>query len=98
MSTRIIALVLMAMQAALPASAAQNATKSPQDQDTIKLGTATVHMDVIVTDKSGRRINGLKASDFEVTDEGKAQAVDFFTAIEGSRVTVADGRAAGAEG
>ncbi|HVF88668.1 MAG TPA: VWA domain-containing protein [Blastocatellia bacterium] len=97
MSTRIIALVLVAMQA-LPVLAAQNATKSPQDQDTIKLGTATVQMDVIVTDKSGRRINGLKSSDFEVMDEGKAQAVDFFTAIEGSRVTVADGRAAGTEG
>ncbi|HYP28382.1 MAG TPA: VWA domain-containing protein [Blastocatellia bacterium] len=100
MSTKLIAIVLILAMQAVQALALQSTAARGQDQDTIKLGTATVQMDVIVTDKSGRRINGLKASDFEVLDEGKPQVLDFFTAIEGSRVTAADGRAAdgGGEG
>src|SRR5437868_9628872 len=53
--------------------------------ETLRVGTAAVQMDVLVTDKNGRRITGLTAADFEVQDEGKAQVVDYFTAIEDSR-------------
>lgn len=53
--------------------------------ETLRVGTAAVQMDVLVTDKNGRRITGLTATDFEVLDEGKAQAIDYFTAIEDSR-------------
>src|SRR3989442_6038958 len=52
--------------------------------ETLRVGTAAVQMDVLVTDKSGRRVTGLTAPDFAVLDEGKAQAVDYFTAIEDS--------------
>jgi VWFA-related protein len=45
-----------------------------------------VQTDVIVTDKTGRRIKGLTAADFTVLDEGKPQLVDYFTAIEGDQV------------
>ncbi|HVF92100.1 MAG TPA: VWA domain-containing protein [Blastocatellia bacterium] len=57
-----------------------------KDDDTIRIGTGAVQMDVIVTDKSGRRINGLTEADFELLDEGIAQPLDFFSAIESLRV------------
>ncbi|MBV9211370.1 MAG: VWA domain-containing protein, partial [Acidobacteria bacterium] len=58
-----------------------------QDQqvETVKVGTAVVQVDAVVTDKSGRRVTGLNAADFQVSDEGAAQTVDYFSAIEGSR-------------
>lgn len=55
-----------------------------QQDETVRIGTAVVQTEAIVTDKSGRRINGLKSSDFAVLDDGKPQAVDYFAAIEGS--------------
>ncbi|HVF92101.1 MAG TPA: VWA domain-containing protein [Blastocatellia bacterium] len=61
-----------------------SAPAKEQDQDTIRLGTSTVQLDVIVTDKSGRRINGLTAADFEVIDEKTPRKIDFFAAFEGS--------------
>ncbi|HEY0545560.1 MAG TPA: VWA domain-containing protein [Pyrinomonadaceae bacterium] len=59
---------------------------SKQDQvETVRVGTAVVQVDAVVTDKSGRRVTGLTAADFQVMDEGATQNVDFFSAIEGSR-------------
>jgi VWFA-related protein len=62
-----------------------SAQQNPQDE-TVKVTTTVVQTEAIVTDKSGRRIKGLTAADFTVLDEGKPQSVDFFTAIESSRV------------
>lgn len=74
--------------------AAANPT-APQGQDeTIRVGTTVVQMDVIVTDKTGRRIKNLTATDFQVLDEGAPQVVDYFTAIEGSSAVRADNRTA----
>ena len=59
----------------------------PREQDeTIRIATASVQIDVIVTDKSGRRVTGLTPADFQVTDEGVPRTVDYFTNIEASRV------------
>jgi len=55
-----------------------------EPMDTLRVGTAVVQMDVLVTDKSGRHINGLTPADFEVSDDGKFQSIDYFTAIENS--------------
>jgi VWFA-related protein len=43
-----------------------------------------VNLDVVVTDKQGNRIRGLKASDFEVREEGKPQAITNFAEYESS--------------
>ena len=77
-----VALLLMISSVAV--LFAQQETKQ-EPADTLRVGTAAVQMDVLVTDKNGRRITGLTATDFQVLDEGKAQAVDYFTAIEDSR-------------
>jgi VWFA-related protein len=76
-----VALLLMISSVAV--LFAQQETKQ-EPADTLRVGTAAVQMDVLVTDKNGRRITGLTATDFQVLDEGKAQAVDYFTAIEDS--------------
>ena len=68
-----------------PATPSAKQDTSQQD-DTIRVGTAVVQTEAIVTDKNGKRVAGLTASDFQVMDEGAPQAIDFFTVIEGSRV------------
>ncbi|MBC7910516.1 MAG: VWA domain-containing protein [Pyrinomonadaceae bacterium] len=68
-----------------PAASSAKQDTSQQD-DTIRVGTAVVQTEAIVTDKNGKRINGLTASDFQVMDDGAPQTIDFFTVIEGSRV------------
>ncbi|HYP29301.1 MAG TPA: VWA domain-containing protein [Blastocatellia bacterium] len=92
MYTRLLAITLLVISVAaqaLPQQLHQQAPAQPepQDEDTIRIGTGAVQMDVIVTDKSGRRINGLTEADFELLDEGVPQPLDFFSAIESSRVT-----------
>jgi VWFA-related protein len=61
-------------------------TPAKQDQiETVTVGTSVVQLDAVVTDKSGRRVTGLTAADFQVADEGTPQTLDFFAAIEGAR-------------
>ncbi|HXT64872.1 MAG TPA: VWA domain-containing protein [Pyrinomonadaceae bacterium] len=61
--------------------------RAPSAQDeTIKIATASVQIDVIVTDKSGRRVAGLTPADFQVVDEGTPRTIDYFTNIEASHV------------
>ncbi len=85
MSAAFLGLLVFATQIVPVVS--QTPTPSPQQEETITVGTAAVQLEAIVTDKTGRRINGLTAADFQVLDEGKSQTLDFFTAIESSRVS-----------
>lgn len=94
MRKRILA-TLLALAFIAPAARTQQTPPPPPTQppaaagqeETVRVGTSAVHVDVIVTDKSGRRITGLTASDFRVTDEKQPVTVDYFAAIEGSRVS-----------
>jgi Ca-activated chloride channel homolog len=45
---------------------------------TFRTGVDLVHFTVIVTDKQGVPVTGLKAEDFEVMEEGKAQTISYF--------------------
>ena len=84
MKTKVVAAFLLALSN-LIAVCAQQQPKTPQEPiETIRVGTTAVQMDLVVTDKSGRRINGLTADDFVLLDDGKQQTIDYFTAIEGS--------------
>ena len=49
---------------------------------TFRAGVDLVHFGVIVTDKQGKPILGLKAHDFEVLEEGKPQTLQFFAGGE----------------
>ncbi len=48
------------------------------DDDVITIETALVVSELLVLDKNGRVVNGLKASDFMITEEGAPQQVGHF--------------------
>ena len=48
-------------------------------QQRIKTGVDVVNFSVILTDKQGAPITGLKAEDFEVVEEGKSQTITYFS-------------------
>jgi Ca-activated chloride channel homolog len=47
-------------------------------QQTFRAGVDLVHFSVVVIDKQGSPINGLKAEDFELIEEGKPQTISYF--------------------
>lgn len=46
---------------------------------TIRASTHLVLVDVIVTDKQGKHVDGLRAEDFSIQEKGKNQRIAFFT-------------------
>jgi Ca-activated chloride channel homolog len=47
-------------------------------QQRFKGGVDLVHFSVVITDKQGSPITGLKREDFEVVEEGKSQSISYF--------------------
>src|SRR5215204_2729259 len=91
MRKRILA-TLLALAFIAPAARSQQAQPPPApagagQEETVRIGSAAVHIDLIVTDKSGRRITGLSASDLQVLDEKQPVTLDYFAAVEGSRLS-----------
>jgi len=78
-------IILLALCAGVPSALSQQPVSRNQDE-TLRISTASVQIDVIVTDKTGRHVTDLTPSDFQVTDEGVSRPVDYFTNIERSRV------------
>jgi len=74
----ILAAILLGVLA-LPFALAQEKAA----ETTIKTTASNVLIDVIVTDRHGRHVPGLKAADFVVYDDGIAQKIDSFTASAG---------------
>ncbi len=71
MFKRRVALTIAAVAAAAMTAGAQ--------QQRFKAGVDLVHFSVVVTDKQGSPITGLRPDDFEVMEEGKPQAISYFT-------------------
>lgn len=78
----LLSLALIAVIGLSPALVcAQTATQTEpaQDQDdVIRVRSNEVRLDVVVKDKKGRPIRDLKASDFEVLEDGVVQKVELF--------------------
>ncbi len=77
--------ILLVATLALPVGRAatagpQQASPAPQGPEvpTFGVGTAAVTLDVVVRDKKGRAVRDLKASDFEVFEDGVKQTVESF--------------------
>ncbi len=93
-----------------PAGRGQNPEATPneprrQDQpEVLRVYTELVQTDVMVFDKQGRFVDGLKGSDFELRIDGKPKQVDFFEKItagsidEESQIAAARGAANRREG
>jgi len=56
-------------------------TPPPQSDDVIRINTELVQTDVMVFDKKGGFVGGLKPEQFELTIEGKPQPVTFFEQV-----------------
>ena len=52
--------------------------QTPQDE-VVRINTNLVQVDVIVTDKDGRRVADLRPEDFEIVDGGKKQQITHFS-------------------
>ena len=70
-----------AAQAQKPANGSQPQSPQAQQQPTFRLPINFVRVDVIVDDKQGQPIADLKATDFDVTEDGKPQKVESFKFI-----------------
>lgn len=52
-----------------------------QDQDVLRVYTELVQTDVMVFDRQGRFVNGLKKDDFELRIDGAPKPIDFFERV-----------------
>jgi len=55
-------------------------TQAQDQEDVVKVKSNLVNIDVIVKDKKGKYISDLKPEDFTITEDGKAQKLEFFDA------------------
>ena len=46
-----------------------------EDSDVVKISTALIQLDVVVTDKNGKLVTDLKPEDFEVLENGERQTI-----------------------
>ncbi len=53
-------------------------TTSSAPENTLKVSSRAVLVDVIVTDKNGNAVKGLKQEDFRVLEQGKKQSISYF--------------------
>lgn len=83
--TRIVLVGLFSTSAPVPAIRAQQAPKKtttePAD-DVVRISTELVQTDLTVLDKRGRSVEGLRPEQFELTLDGKPQAISFFEFIK----------------
>ena len=61
-----------------------------QGDDVIRTRTSEVKLDVVVKDKKGRPIKDLKASDFEVIEDGVKQKVESFRFLSTDSIPAAE--------
>ena len=75
------ALVLLAAAVAAPAPASAQQDDLPAVFSEV-IDVRVVNIEVVVTDKQGNRIHGLKASDFELLVDDEPTPISYFTEIE----------------
>jgi len=73
-----IALIAALLCLILPLPAQTTAPDTNTPSSTLRVNSRAVLVDVVVTDKSGKPVTGLKQDAFAVTEQGKPQAIGFF--------------------
>jgi len=73
-------LILSFPLSARPGQQAGSEPATPQQETVIRSSVRLVQVSVVVEDKKGDPVTGLKPEDFTVLDEGKPQKIAFFTA------------------
>ena len=79
--------VTLLLAVSAPPSAGQQRPEAapparPQQDEVVRVTTNLVQVDVIVTDKDGRRVTDLRAEDFEVMEGGKKQPITHFSYLD----------------
>lgn len=77
----ILLVVLFALASQAFAQESQKEKPQQQSEDVVRVYTDLVQTDVMVFDKQGRFVNGLKREDFELRIDGKPQPIEFFDRI-----------------
>ncbi len=81
LKTKIPILLFLLLTALTGSSKAQN-SQEEKDDTPIKVNTVLLNVPVIVSDKDGRNIAGLKKEDFSVYQNGEKQTIEFFADTE----------------
>jgi VWFA-related protein len=85
--------LLLAAALALPAIAQRRPAEPEQPKLVESIDVRVINVDVIVTDRRGKFVSGLKKEDFEILENGVPKTVSNFYEVEGNRaknLTVAD--------
>src|SRR5438046_10663482 len=81
---RLAALLVFSAGVALTAGQQPPAQPPPpqqQQQPTFRVQVDYVEVDAVVTDRNGNLVRDLKKEDFQVLEDGKAQAINTFTFV-----------------
>jgi len=69
-----VSFFFLALAFAIPLYA-QQPSPTPTADDTVRITTSLVQLDVVVTDKSGKTVPGLKPEDFQIYQDGKLRTI-----------------------
>ena len=69
--------IICAQQSPAPTASEQTTT----EDEVLRISTELVQTDVVVVDKQGRFVEGLKPEQFELKVDGKAQPISFFESV-----------------
>jgi VWFA-related protein len=85
---RVAALLLAALCLLAPARAQQQTQPAPShdDEEVVRISTQIVQTDVMVFDKSGKFIDGLKPEEFELKVDGRERPISFFDRVQAGTV------------
>ncbi len=77
---KLVHLGVAALVAAFATSSMGQSTDATNDtpQSTLKVNSRAVLVDVVVTDRNGNPVKGLKQDDFKVLEQGKPQSIGYF--------------------
>jgi len=92
---RILPLVVCALAVA-SAQAQTKPAPSPEQDDVIRVNTELVQTDVMVFDKKGQFVDGLKAEQFALKVDDKPQAIAFFDRVTSGKASAESKTAGGA--
>ena len=75
-------------------TAPQQPSNPPDDDEVVRITTNLVQVDAVVTDRQGNHITDLRAEDFEILENGRAQPITHFSYIATSPAVAAGATAA----
>ncbi len=87
-SDKRLLLSLLACLCLLPHARAQDQRPTPKDdeEDVVRINAELVQTDVMVFDRAGKFVDGLKPEQFELLVDGKPQAISFFERVKAGTV------------